>query len=58
MKINFDDKSYIEFQKCQDSDNVMIVILAKDHLNNLKNIINSVEVTPEQLKKLIDSIHA
>ena len=53
MKISFEDRSYIEFQKCQDSNNIMIIIMAKDHQNNLKNIINSVEITPEQLKDLV-----
>ena len=56
MRIDFEDKSYIEFQKCQDSDNIMIIIMAIDHNNKLKNIINSVEISTEQLNMLLESM--
>lgn len=55
MKIQFDDKSYIEFQRSSPG-KVLITVLAKDQFNNRKNIINSVEITDDQLQQLISSI--
>ncbi len=54
MKIEFDDGSYIEVTK-SDSDKIVIVISAKDHMNPLKKITNAAEVTKEQFKQLISN---
>lgn len=54
MKIEFEDKSYIEIKK--NNDKIFIIISAKDHQNNLKNIINAVELTLEEYNKLISDI--
>lgn len=56
MKIQFQDRSYIEFQASKSPGHVIITISAKDHLNELKTIANSVEITTEQLKELVGSI--
>ncbi len=55
MKIEFDDGSYIEVTK-SDSDKIVIVISAKDHMNPLKKITNAAEVTKEQFKQLISNV--
>lgn len=56
MKIVFDDKSYISFEKSSEPGKVIITIMAKDQFNNLKNIANSVEITNEQLSQLLTEI--
>lgn len=53
MKIQFDDKSYIEIKKSEHSDKIVIIISAKDHDNPLKKITNAVEITTEQFNNLI-----
>lgn len=55
MKIEFEDKSYID---CRKSDNgkIVVMISAKDHNNPLIKIINTVELTPDQLKGLISDV--
>lgn len=55
MKIEFEDKSYIE---CRKSDNgkIVVMISAKDHNNPLIKIINTVELTADQLKGLISDV--
>lgn len=55
MKIEFDDKSYIEIIK-SDEGKVVIMIQAKDHDNHLKKITNAVELTAEQFKELISEV--
>ncbi len=52
MKIEFEDKSYIESYK-NDMGKVIIVIQARDHENALKKITNAVELTEQQFKDLI-----
>jgi tRNA threonylcarbamoyladenosine modification (KEOPS) complex Pcc1 subunit len=52
MKIEFDDKSYIECKK-NEAGNILILIQAKDQSNPLKKIINSCELTLAEFKKLI-----
>jgi hypothetical protein len=52
MKIIFDDKSYIEITKTT-SDKIIITIVARDHLQPLATIANSVELTLEQFNQLI-----
>jgi nitrate reductase NapAB chaperone NapD len=56
MKIVFDDKSYIDAQKSDEPGKIIIVISAKDAVNPLKKISNSVELTEEEFKKLISDI--
>ena len=53
MKIQFEDKSYIECKKTDGKDTVIIMISAKDGENPLKKITNAVELTIEEFKKLI-----
>lgn len=57
MKITFDTRgdSYIEFNK-NDHGKISIVLSAKDSNNHLNTIINSVEITNEQLILLLESI--
>jgi hypothetical protein len=56
MKITFDDKSYIDCQKSNNPGKIMISISAKDHIDPLKKITNTVEITYEEFKKLISDI--
>jgi lysophospholipase L1-like esterase len=56
VKILFDDKSYIEVQKSIEPDKIFITIGAQDAVNPLKKIVNSVEISSEQFKKLIADI--
>lgn len=56
MRINFEDSSYIEIKKSDNSDNIVIIIQAKDSINSLKKITNAVEVTKEQLESLIEGL--
>lgn len=51
MKINFDDGSFVDCQRLDDK--VIIVIQAKDINNEIKNIINTVEMTVEEFRRLI-----
>lgn len=55
MKIDFEDGGYVEFSK-SDTGSVIIKICAKDLLNSMKKIINSVEISKEEFKNLINSI--
>lgn len=56
MRIDFEDKSYIDCQKSDHPDKILVVISAKDHENPLKRIINTVEMTTEQFKRMISDI--
>lgn len=56
MKIDFNDKSFIEIKRTADPDKITIVISAIDHNNTFKKIINSCEITTEQFKALISDI--
>lgn len=56
MKIEFEDKSYIEFKKSDNPGKILIIISAKDHNNNLKKITNAVEITNDEFKKLISDL--
>lgn len=56
MKIEFEDKSYIEFKKSNNSDTIVVTVQAKDFANPLKKITNTVELTKEQFKQLISDI--
>jgi hypothetical protein len=52
-KIEFENKSYIEITKSQNPGKIIISIVAKDPNNHLSTIANSVELTEEQFKQLI-----
>lgn len=54
MRIDFDDKSYVEIKKTQDK--IIIIIQAIDHNDKMKKVINAVEITSEQFKSLISDI--
>lgn len=56
MKIEFEDKSYIEVVKSSTPNKVVISIQAKDYENPLKKITNSVEITKEQFQSFLDQI--
>jgi nitrate reductase NapAB chaperone NapD len=55
MKIQFDDKSFIEAKKTDDG-KILIIIQAKDHENPLKKITNAVELSSEEFKSLIEGL--
>jgi nitrate reductase NapAB chaperone NapD len=56
MKIQFDDKSYVEFRKSDNPGKIMIIISAKDHDNPLKKITNAVEVSAAEFKLLTSDV--
>lgn len=56
MKIQFEDKSYVECRKSDHPGKIILTISAKDHDNPLKKIINAVEITAEEFKTLISDI--
>ena len=56
MKIDFEDKSYIEIKKSSEPDKVVILIQAKDSENPLKKITNCVEITTTQFRQLVSEI--
>jgi hypothetical protein len=53
MKIEFEDKSYIECRKSDSPGKIIIAISAKDHENPLKKTTNAVELTIDEFKRLI-----
>jgi len=56
MKIEFEDKSYIECNRSANPGKIVITISAKDYENHLKKITNAVEITVEEFKKLIADV--
>jgi nitrate reductase NapAB chaperone NapD len=56
MKIQFEDKSYIECKKSENPGKIIIIISAQDHDNPLKKITNAVELTAEEFKSLIEGM--
>jgi nitrate reductase NapAB chaperone NapD len=56
MKIDFNDKSYIECRKSDNPGKIFIIISAKDHENPLKKITNAVEIELSQFKELISDL--
>ena len=54
MKIQFEDKSYVEISKSQNPGKILITIVARDHEKPLATVANSVEITEEQFKQLIE----
>lgn len=55
MKIQFEDRSFIDCKK-NDQGNIVIIISAKDQINHLKKINNSIELSLEEFKKLISDV--
>lgn len=53
MKIEFEDKSYVEITRSPNPGKIFITIVARDHDKPLATIANSVEITEEQFKQLI-----
>jgi hypothetical protein len=56
MKVEFEDKSYIECRRSDNPGKIIISISAKDYQNPLKRIINTVEITTEQFKQLMSEV--
>lgn len=56
MKIDFNDKSYIECRRSDNPGKIFIIISAKDHENPLKKITNAVEIELSQFKELISDL--
>ena len=56
MKIEFEDKSYVECHKSDSPGKIILVISAKDHENPLKKTTNAVEITTAEFKKLISDV--
>jgi len=54
MRIDFEDKSYLEIKKSDGK--VLIIVQAKDTENPRKNITNICEITIEQFKSLCAEI--
>jgi hypothetical protein len=56
MRIQFEDKSFIECRKSDTPGKIILIISAKDNDNARKKITNAVEVTLEEFQKLISDI--
>ena len=56
MKIQFDDKSYVECRKSDNPGKVLIIISAKDSDNALKKITNAVELSAAEFKLLFSDV--
>lgn len=56
MRIQFDDKSYIEVRKSDNPGMVVITVSARDASNSLKKITNAVEITTTEFQKLISDV--
>lgn len=56
MKIQFDDKSYIEVRKSDNPGKIIVTISARDHENPLKKITNAVEITTAEFQQLISDV--
>jgi hypothetical protein len=56
MKIQFDDKSYIEVRRSDNPGKVIVTISARDHNDSMKKITNAVEITTAEFKQLISDV--
>lgn len=54
MKIEFEDKSYLEISKSQDK--IIISVSAIDYNNPQKTICNSVEISNSQFYEILKSL--
>jgi transcription antitermination factor NusA-like protein len=59
MRINFDKKgnNYIEVKESIDKNHIVIILSSEDQNNFLKTIINSVEITKEQFRSMIQDLN-
>lgn len=55
MRITFGSADYLEFVRTN-SGKILVVISAKDLQNNLRTVVNSAEVTEEQLSELLKDL--
>lgn len=55
MKLTFEDKSYIEISKSNTPNKIFITIAAVSSEDSRKLIVNSIELTEEQLLTLVKS---
>lgn len=55
MKIEFEDKSWLEIKK--ENDKVVIAIQAKDFNNKFKKITNMVEISMEEFFNIVKELH-
>lgn len=53
MKIDFEDGGYIDVQVSPKPQHVFIIVAAKNASNPLETIINSAELTDDQLQELM-----
>jgi len=56
MRIDFEDGSYVEARKSDEAGKILIIISAKDHINQSKKIVNSAEMTADEFKKMISDV--
>jgi len=56
MKIVFDDKSFVECNKADESGKIVLTISAKDRSDPLKKITNAVEISMDEFKTLVSDI--
>lgn len=56
MKIEFDDKSYLEVEHSKSPGKIQITIGAKNYENPLQTIINSVDIDLKQFNQIIESL--
>ena len=57
MKIDFDDSSFVEFSLSKSPGKVRIILGAKDAVNPLKVVINSAEITINNLAELVADLN-
>jgi len=56
MKIEFEDKSYLEIINSINPGKILITVVAKNAQDHSSLIVNSVEITKDQLNSLIDGL--
>ena len=52
MRIDFEDKSYVEIRRSTEPSKLLLLIQARDYSDPMKRITNSVELTEQQLMQL------
>lgn len=53
MKIEFEDKTYVQIVRSPNPGKIMITIVARDHEKPLATVASTVELTEEQFKQLV-----
>lgn len=56
MKIEFDDKGYVEIKKSNTPNKIWIVIQAIDPNDKNKKIVNAAEITSTELNKMLENL--